>query len=532
MTLRAVTYARVSSSGQRERDTIASQLRVLPAFIASRGWTLARPIETYVDDGHTAKAGKLGARLGLALLLRDAAAGAFDVVVVVDIDRLTRSEDLTERGAILGALQRAKVSIASAMSGQVLDLATSSGDLFSGLYGFFAAEWSRKHRARVVEGKLTAIQRGRKPSGPTPYGLAYVRDTGVWSVDAERGPIVVEIYERIAAGDSCQAIAADLEARQVPRPRGAWSRERVWRLARSRHVVGEWTVDQARRLVIAVPPIVTEEQWQAVQRALIAHGKRGLSRTTHHYLLEGVAMCGACGAPILIRSSSPARHGRVNPAAYVCRARKLETGGPRCTAPILPCAEADAIAWAAVVRELGDSELPAALVADRARHTAEVRDWEADAAGYRRHLSRLETVEAAMLARYRRGHISDGAWDTESRALNRERDGVAEQLRTAARVIAAGAATSRLDDAVALVASLRDQAARDTPQDRRAVLRALVAPGAVVFRGRSIHLELVLALEQAMGARSSSPAVALAMGPGCRTSPENQPATLRIRTVA
>jgi hypothetical protein len=47
--------------------------------------------------------------------LRDAAAGRFDVVVVADIDRLTRSEDLGERGAILGALQRAGVCVASAV---------------------------------------------------------------------------------------------------------------------------------------------------------------------------------------------------------------------------------------------------------------------------------------------------------------------------------------------------------------------------------------------------------------------------------
>jgi hypothetical protein len=41
---------------------------------------------------HSARAGKLAKRDGLAPLMRDAQAGAFDVVVVVDLDRLTRSE--------------------------------------------------------------------------------------------------------------------------------------------------------------------------------------------------------------------------------------------------------------------------------------------------------------------------------------------------------------------------------------------------------------------------------------------------------
>jgi DNA invertase Pin-like site-specific DNA recombinase len=100
--VRAACYLRVSSQAQREADTIESQRRVLPEFIACRGWTIAQPVETYVDDGRTAKAGQLEKRLGLAALLRDAANGLFDVVVTMDVDRLTRSEDLAERGAISG----------------------------------------------------------------------------------------------------------------------------------------------------------------------------------------------------------------------------------------------------------------------------------------------------------------------------------------------------------------------------------------------------------------------------------------------
>src|SRR2546423_854217 len=108
-TLRAVIYARVSSQAQRDRHTISSQLRNLPGFVASRGWVLARPVDTYVDDGLTARAGHLEARDGFRRLLADAAARVFDVVVVVDLDRLTRSEDLAERGAVLGAFQKAGV---------------------------------------------------------------------------------------------------------------------------------------------------------------------------------------------------------------------------------------------------------------------------------------------------------------------------------------------------------------------------------------------------------------------------------------
>ena len=33
------------------------------------------------------------------------------------------------------------------------------------------------------------------------------RETRAWSIDAELGPVVIEIYQRIAAGESCEDIA-------------------------------------------------------------------------------------------------------------------------------------------------------------------------------------------------------------------------------------------------------------------------------------------------------------------------------------
>jgi DNA invertase Pin-like site-specific DNA recombinase len=112
--VRAVIHARVSSLAQRDQHTIASQLETLPNFVSYRGWMLAKPVETYVDDGRTAKAGFLAERTAFTRLLRDAGLGQFDVVVVVDLDRLTRSEDLRERGEVLGAFQEAGVQIAVA----------------------------------------------------------------------------------------------------------------------------------------------------------------------------------------------------------------------------------------------------------------------------------------------------------------------------------------------------------------------------------------------------------------------------------
>jgi site-specific DNA recombinase len=510
---RAAIYARVSSDAQRERHTIENQLRVLPAFVAAQGWSL---VGTYVDDGRSAKTGKLEARDGFAQLVRAADAGELDLVVVVDVDRLTRTEDMRERAAILGVFQAADVSIATPAGG-VLDLRTMMGELYVTLQAIFAAEENRKRASRVKAGKARAIAEGRKPAGPTPYGLTYTRATGAWSIEPAAAAIVREIYARVIAGESCLAIAEDLDARGARPPRGEWTRHAVWRLVRSRHAAGTWSADHVRRLEIAVPPIVDAATWQAAQDRLIAHGKRGLSRTRHVYLLEGLAVCGLCGSPIAIRSAVPQPSGRVQPAAYVCRARKLyRRGDQRCTAPIVPVAGADARVWATIATELDDPELAAAIQRRTEARAADRRDWAADADGYRSRLARLAKVEASVLARYRRGAISDAALDQELAELGKERAAIAGQLATAERAVAAGPGVPQEAPGVWL-AELRALAADATPAVRQRVVRAIVEPGSVVFRGDRIRLTLMPEAAGAAGSRGAGGAgvaAALAVAPG------------------
>jgi site-specific DNA recombinase len=496
--VRAVCYLRVSSQAQRDADTIESQRRVLPDFCARREWALARPVDTYVDDGRSAKAGRLEKRLGLAALMRDAAAGMFDVVVAMDVDRLTRSEDLAERGAILGAFQRAGVKIASALSGQVLDLSTSSGDLFSTLAAFFSAEENRKRRDRTVEGKLTAIKRGRKPAGPTPFGLSYDRTTHTWAVHPVNGPVVVEIFERLARGESCQSVANDLELRGVERLRsGRWLRERVNHLARQRTYLGEWVADRARKLVIPVPRLVSDELWERTQAALTSHGRRGTRRTRHIYLLEGLAICGACGAAIGIRSGFSWGPGKKTSARYVCADRRRPTPGTTpCAAPTPAVPAIDASVWEAIEREINDPDLLAHVLGVEERRQAEGRDWAADAKAARDRLARLERTETGVLRRYREGAISDGALDRELAEIQRARDMAKRQLETAEQARAGiDADAAHLSALRAGLDGLRARIAYATAEERQALVRVFVAPGGAVFRGDQVQLTLRVELE-------------------------------------
>lgn len=475
--IRAAIYARVSSAAQRDAHTIENQLRVLPAFVAANGWDL---VGTYIDDGRSAKTGKLEARDGFARLRRDALARKFDVVVVVDIDRLTRTDDMIERARILGPFQQAGIDIVTP-TGR-FDLRSLTGELYVTLQAQFAAEENRKRAERITAGKLRAIAEGRKPAGPTPYGYSYSRAEGKWSISEPAAAIVREIYERVLAGESCATIAEDLYVRDVVSPRGPWERHKVWFIATSRTYVGTWTADKRRKLTMPVPPIIDDRSWHAAQAKLIEAGKRGLIKTKHIYLLEGLATCAVCGSPIHIRSACGPRD-KKNKPAYVCRARKVaRIGEARCSSPIFTVEDVDGRVWERIAEALVDPKLAAALNRRAAELAGDLRSWEEDVADWKRKLAKLEKHEAAVLTRFRRDHISEAAFDNELEAINRERTALRAQLETAQRAAVEGEAEPLLT-AGAWLAKLQSWGAHATPEERQRVVRALVSK-AVLDDGR------------------------------------------------
>lgn len=487
MPMRAVCYPRVSSARQRETHTIESQLRMLPEFIARMGWELVAPPTTYMDDGKTAKAGHLEARTGLARLLRDAAAGLFDIVVVVDQDRLTRAEDIIERATIMGAFQRAGVKVASAISGQVLDLDTSHGDLMASLGGYFAAEWSRKHRARIMEGKATAIARGRKPAGPTPYGLTYERATGAWGIDEERAPAVRVIFAQVLRGYPLRQIALQLEADGAPRTRsGAWTHARVREIVLAPTYRGEWFANKERGIAVPVPAIIPPSTWHAAQAALRGRRKPNWTRGRHVNLCQGISTCGVCGEPMGVTG------GLNQTRYYVCRNKKREGAAvARCTNRMRRIVETDDLVWQRLCTLVCDDELLADATAPADDEGGGV-DWEKEAKDYERRLARLERAEAEILAMFRRGKVSAGAMERELAAAARERE-LLERNRDLAREQLGRAALGAMhEQALAdLLEELRARVDQATPEERRELVQLLVPPAIGEITMRPTEVEIV-----------------------------------------
>jgi site-specific DNA recombinase len=518
--IRAAVYARVSSSIQRDRHTIESQLRILPEYVKQQGWILAG---TYVDDGKSAKAGQLEKRDGFARLQRDAEAKAFDVLVVVDVDRITRTDDMMERAQILGPLQRNGIDIVTPSGGR-LDMRSFLGEFWVTIQALVAAEENRKRRERCVAGKQTAIARGKKPSGPTPFGHVYDKETGTWSLHPERAPIVREIFERVVAGEACSSIADDLTSRGIARPRSPiWQRERVWQIAVNPSARGEWIADKRRKLVIPIPPIVDAATWYAAQDALMAHGKRGLARNRHTYLLQGkLGACGMCSGWIGIASAI--KNGPASfraPARYVCvHRRRPRYGESPCELAVRRVAEVDERLWTRLRETIvKPTLLDRAVKAWKARQSAAPKDFQASMEADQVRLGKLASTEQALLARFRRGSISESAMDHELDAINREKADIERRLRSRwQEQSAARSAKERGESIEALISRLRRHADASTTERRRELVELLFRPGDVVLGHHSIHATMRIGFRVASALASDSRSVA--------------PELLKIRLVA
>ncbi len=497
--LRAAAYLRVSSDRQREAGSIESSRRDVPAYIAAQGWTLAG---IYEDDGRSAAPGKLAKRTDFARLAADCEAGKIDVVALAHMDRLSRADRL-EREMILHAITSTGAKVAIVGAG-ILDPDTLAGEVMLSMGGIMAAQWLREHRKRVIAGRLTAIGRGRKPAGPTPYGYRYSRADHAWSVHDGEAAAIREVYERLAAGDTCYAIARDLDARGIKRRRGGWSHNAVSKVARVETYVGRWVADRKRELVIPVPRLVSSDLRDAAIANLRARAVAGLRQTRHVYLLEAVATCALCGAPIGIESgvtpkSPPPYPGgpprQIIPARYSCHRRRRPDGAGRCELPYHRTADVDAMLWGEIEHALCDP----VLVDEELRRIRSggvgAPDPRLELGRARAEIARLAKVEADLLDRFGAGRITPAALDAQLDRLAANRlkaeQSAADAERAASDRRAVAVVTESLEVAIAAV---RARAERATPEERKALTRELNVAAAIGVRSLRVAVDLPGAL--------------------------------------
>jgi len=324
--MRAAIYARFSTDKQ-EKSSIADQNRVCAEWCARNGSAVVARFE---DQGIS------GAAIGNRPGLQAALGAAIDVLVVMELTRLSRSQaDLPK---IIDRLVHRGVRVVGVHDGY--DTARKGHKLQAGLTGIIGEQF----REMVAEKTYTALE-SRAQAGKPTGGRAYGYREG-------EAAVVVRIFELYDKGRSSKAIAELLNREGVASPGSSWNRttrrrggwapsaihgdpargigilnnelyigRNVWNRSKWIKDPDSGTRRQVQRprsawVVIEQPElrIVPEALWQRVKArqqrqqhergAAVKRGLRGVGGRAPRYLFSGILKCTVCGSNYVQRGAT------------------------------------------------------------------------------------------------------------------------------------------------------------------------------------------------------------------------------------
>jgi site-specific DNA recombinase len=345
--MRAVTYCRFSTDKQREAS-IEDQYRNCERYAEREGWTITK---RYEDKGVS---GSKNDRPGYQQMLADAKAKAFDVLIVDDLSRLSRDD--VETKTTIRRLKFWGLRVVGVSDG--FDTGNKGYKIQAGVRGLMNEIYLDDLREKTHRG-LTGQALAGNNCGGRAYGYRHVpvedpkkRDqfdrplvvAVRREVDPEQAKWVRWVFQRYADGHSPRAIAAELNKRKVPSPRGsAWLQSCVYgnrtkgtgllnqELYRGRFVWNrsQWVrhPDSGKRHRIERPEsewivqempelrIVPQKLWDRVKaRQREQHEASEAIRKALHerarfapppgYLFSSLLKCGVCGANFVICNQS------------------------------------------------------------------------------------------------------------------------------------------------------------------------------------------------------------------------------------
>lgn len=193
--LKAVGYVRVSTEEQaKEGVSLDVQEARIRSYCEAKDWELVR---LYRDEGESGKDLK---RRGIQSLLEDLKGNAVDVVVVLKLDRLTRS--IRDLGNLIEDLFDG-VSLASVE--ESLDSSTANGRMVVNLLGT-VAQWEREIIGERTKAALDYKADQGEWCGRIPYGFK-IDDSGKLVEDAVQIANIGKMKRAYRRGQSVRAIA-------------------------------------------------------------------------------------------------------------------------------------------------------------------------------------------------------------------------------------------------------------------------------------------------------------------------------------
>ena len=349
---RAGLYARISVETERKReaDTIGNQLQLLKDYVSEHSDLTV--FDIYSDDDIS---GTDFIRPEFSRMMNDLRDGKIDCIIVKDLSRLGRnyleSGEYIEMVFPFFRCRFISVTDRFDTKYQQADISVQLKNMANEMY---AKDISRK----ICSTMRTIQDQGKFAGSRAPYGYRLdPADKHHRIIDEETAPIVKQLFELLAEGNTVHYVATTMNARGIPSPgrllyeRGIattdhfknskWYMQTVRRILQDEIYLG-WMVSGKFRSTYhstgkkgsqPVPreewivtkgthePIVTEELFNKVQEYFVRmkeeHGQTAVynSKSKKASIFKGHLRCGECGQAMFLRNKHS--HGKVT-AWYYC----------------------------------------------------------------------------------------------------------------------------------------------------------------------------------------------------------------------
>jgi len=218
---RTIAYVRVSTDKQADHGvSLAAQRAKVEAYAALYDLDL---VAVEVDAGVSAKSLD---RPALAHALAELEAGRADALLVVKLDRLTRS--VRDLGELVERCTREGWALLSV--GDAIDTRTAAGRLVLNVLAS-VAQWEREAIGERVQAALDYKRsRGEKLGGQAPYGQRLAADGVHLEADPAEAAVVDLVRALRADGVSIRRISERLNAQGAPCRGGRWHPTTVARI--------------------------------------------------------------------------------------------------------------------------------------------------------------------------------------------------------------------------------------------------------------------------------------------------------------
>lgn len=286
--IRCGIYIRKS---REEKDKPSHRLTVqreqLPAIASDRGWQAS-----VYDDGHASAArGKAELLHERSRLESDIRAGKINVLLCIELSRLSRDDTLQDYTAWLALCSEHKVKLAT--PSRILDPAQHSDWMLLIMEGGFSSVEMKVLQGRMKEGREQAWREGKWLGGQPPPPYKYDHAAGRPVIDPEQLPRMQQLW-LMAETLSAKAISEQMSMPEIA-VRRAISDDRL-------------LIYQAKRIDLdgfETIPCDWEPCMDADQALRIRAGRRSRknlhgAKAPYAALLSalGVLYCGYCGATV------------------------------------------------------------------------------------------------------------------------------------------------------------------------------------------------------------------------------------------